>query len=634
MVRRKRSRELPSADVTTPPLVPVVVPRGVSRVARDDDAHALATRLLTPGRSWPVAVVTIASGQTEPFVDVDELADALQGLVEVVVMPTSDVSWVFSAAMPNQTQVYGGASRVYPIDHGWVVRPSVAPLRFAYSMRERQSATDLLIGDGMASAVAAGLYAPRSSSTQRRAAGEVLGVLGPRALIRLDDGSPASLWEELTGYDVPLDRLVRAGQPLSGTVDPETRRLVLDAPEPARWPDRYEVGAVVLAEVVAAEPALLTLRPVYGIDCDLDRAAVTGNDNDRLDALFAPGDVVVARVVGVERPALSLLDVDDDDQPVDPPAILAAGPPWLLIPAVPQIVPLEAAEDAPPPDDADQPASPTTQPVESTPVPTTAEIAPSPVPRSPTPLDLRAGKAFAPPTPSPVAATPRVDEPVGPAVRDLSLSLQTAQARIKHLERELATASGAEHEARQMREHSRALERRLEVSEAERKAFRVKYRDADRARQRLEHDSAQDPVEVDTRAWFETTEDALRFSVTAVWAARVPAGEKSRWPLRDWSIGPAFDESLEALGPVSWRKLAEVVCDVVIGDPQRLRALDHHELRLAESGGAPPVTREDGSTCFRVALQRNSPSARRLHYWRRGDYVELSRVVLHDDLAP
>jgi hypothetical protein len=33
-----------------------------------------------------------------------------------------------------------------------------------------------------------------------------------------------------------------------------------------------------------------------------------------------------------------------------------------------------------------------------------------------------------------------------------------------------------------------------------------------------------------------------------------------------------------------------------------------------------------------VALQRNTPQARRLHFWRgRGGEIELSRVGLHDD---
>jgi hypothetical protein len=37
---------------------------------------------------------------------------------------------------------------------------------------------------------------------------------------------------------------------------------------------------------------------------------------------------------------------------------------------------------------------------------------------------------------------------------------------------------------------------------------------------------------------------------------------------------------------------------------------------------------------MRVALQLKTPSARRLHYWKVGEAIELSRVVKHDDMTP
>jgi hypothetical protein len=35
-----------------------------------------------------------------------------------------------------------------------------------------------------------------------------------------------------------------------------------------------------------------------------------------------------------------------------------------------------------------------------------------------------------------------------------------------------------------------------------------------------------------------------------------------------------------------------------------------------------------------VALQRKTPSAWRLCYWKVGDAMELSRVVKHDEMTP
>ncbi|MEU4641054.1 hypothetical protein [Micromonospora sp. NPDC023814] len=46
------------------------------------------------------------------------------------------------------------------------------------------------------------------------------------------------------------------------------------------------------------------------------------------------------------------------------------------------------------------------------------------------------------------------------------------------------------------------------------------------------------------------------------------------------------------------------------------------------------VRRPDGAICWRVALQRESAVARRLHYWRTHDGYEFSRGAGHDDYRP
>jgi hypothetical protein len=68
--------------------------------------------LLLPGRQRPTVVLTIAGGHTEPFGDPEEIQEVVGDLAEVVLVPTSDVSWAFSREMPSMTQVYGGAGRV------------------------------------------------------------------------------------------------------------------------------------------------------------------------------------------------------------------------------------------------------------------------------------------------------------------------------------------------------------------------------------------------------------------------------------------------------------------------------------------------------------------------------------------
>lgn len=779
------------------------VPTGVAVVEEPEDAAALALHLQQPGRRWPVAVVTVASGETAPFVDVNDLAKDLAGLVEVVVMPTADATWAFSREMPDNTQVYGGASRVYPVRPDWVTRPRHAPLRFAYSAHDRARVTDLLVADGMTAALSAGLYEPRSSRTLAPVQGTVRGIVGSRAFVTLDDGTTATLWEELSGFEgVPLERLVRRGQRVVGHVDPESRRLDLVRPTapggapvaagalgiPA-VPPGVAAGATVLAQVVAAADDALTVRLVPDLDVRVARDAVTANDLDRLTDLFSAGDVLVARVVETAPvPVLSLLDVDDDETPLPAPALLPDGPPWLVPPPPPQLVasegpvdltdltdlenlensvapvrpagPAEAADaaahtdpapsavDAPPvgpvpstgpvpsrgpvppvvpgprpgpatvgprrphaptpldlrggtstgrpgPRPTQQPTPTATTTPTATPVPTasvTPTAAPAPGPQtptpgspatgpapaappaalpaprratSPTPLDLVRGTHPTPPAPAPApgsdpgsdaappspspspspspfpapAPAPTPAQPTRGVVRDLGLALTAARAHIAELERDLASLRGVADELARLRERAGSLEAEVTAAQVTADRFRLQYRTADRRRQTLERQvkaqtSAPVDAALDTRGWFTDPEEDLRFAVTTTWARRIPAGEKERWPLRDWTVGGRFLASLSTLGPVSWRRLAEVVVDVVVGDPARLGALDDHELREGEGGNAPARRRADGAVCHRAALQQSAPSARRLHYWVLGGTVELSRVVLHDDTTP
>ncbi|MBQ0896989.1 hypothetical protein KBX37_28530 [Micromonospora sp. U56] len=77
----------------------VAPPADVRRIDTESDARDLAHRVLTPGRRrWPVVVLTISAGQQEPF-GIRTRSRTVGDLAEVVLMPTSDVSWAFSREM-------------------------------------------------------------------------------------------------------------------------------------------------------------------------------------------------------------------------------------------------------------------------------------------------------------------------------------------------------------------------------------------------------------------------------------------------------------------------------------------------------------------------------------------------------
>jgi len=100
------------------------------------------------------------------------------------------------------------------------------------------------------------------------------------------------------------------------------------------------------------------------------------------------------------------------------------------------------------------------------------------------------------------------------------------------------------------------------------------------------------------------------------------------------STRSAILDSLESTEGVDRSKVVDVVVEILTGLADQLDGRDTHPLRDSVGGNSRPVVRADGAICWRAALQRETASARRLHFWRLGQTVELSRVGLHDDVSP
>ncbi|HEY4752096.1 MAG TPA: S1 RNA-binding domain-containing protein, partial [Candidatus Limnocylindrales bacterium] len=277
----------------------------------------------------------------------------------------------------------------------------------------------------MAAAAKAGLHGQRPAAVVRTVRGTVKGIVGSRGLVQLDDGQMATVWEELTLPGVGLDRLLRAGQMITGAFDTQTRRLDLSASlaridGSRELPLEYRDGTVVLAEVVEVSDDVLTVRLVPGVEAAIPRSAVTTNELDHLSDLFSQSDVVAAHlsrhdgVVG-----LSLFDVDDGEEPLAAPALLAGGPPWLVLPPLPTVI---QVQDVAAPAVIDEPPTPVVEPA---PAP-----APPAVPHRPSPRDLAAAMRRS------AAPGDSADQaPVGrtPLVNDLTLRLEAAKTEIRRL---------------------------------------------------------------------------------------------------------------------------------------------------------------------------------------------------------
>ncbi|EYR63388.1 hypothetical protein N866_01030 [Actinotalea ferrariae CF5-4] len=568
-------------------------PAGVRRVHGSRDAEWLAGHLLDPGRSWPVVVVSIPSSRTEPLIDVDDLAQAVRGIAEVVLLPTDETSWRLSELLPAMTQVYGGAGRVYPVGLDWTTDPYVSPLRFCFGEHENARATERLVSD----ALTMGADHARGRAEAEPSpivAGVVAALVAPsRAMVSLDDDGVATVWQELTAPGVPLDQLLRRGMRVQGRLDRETRRLDVTAALRAGVTAvaHYAAGDVVLARVERVRPDMVHLALHPDVVVPVPAAGVTGNPKDRLTDLFTKGETVVTRVVSGEggRFRVRLDDLVDDVEPLTAPALLQGGPPWLV----------------PPPD-----------------------------PEVPEPV-LVPSVNEQPPTPAIVQTTTVLMPRPSLAVRDLSLTLDAAKAELHRVEGALATAVNALRPAEAERD---ALRRQLTDLVAEQQRLREQVeRQRTQLRKRATSAAARKRPEAtpdDDALAFIDPVDQLRHDIYLRWVARIPAADKSERPMREYTVGPEFVTSLDAVEGVTRQKILDVVVEVLTGLAEQSGGRELHRLRRGQGGDDSPIIRVDGAVAWRVAIQRNTPAARRLHFWRLGDHVELSRVVLHDDVEP
>ena len=608
----------------------------IKRVTNTSEAEALAALLNGDSRTKPTVVVTVASGHTEPYADVERIAAEIGDLADLYLVTTGGHTWAFSNKMTPGTQVYGGAGRVYPVGLAWNIDLLQAPLRFAWSKSEGRKLTGQLIDDALDMAAAAGLFdSARTASTRERRAGTVRSIMSERALVDLVGGDMASIPPQLAQAGVPIERVLAPGMHVDGVLEKKSRWLDIRESRPTAEEalKTYAAGDVVPAEVrsVLAGSADLRLHP--DVTVELFRSDVTGDPDDDLSALLTPGEVVLARVVATgPKWRLSLREVREHDTAREALALYAGGPPWLDPDAPPPAV-VEHVDPEPAPAEVAPVAEPV-EPAVETAVEPVVEVPPKPAIPSPAMMPRRKGepvRAVRPVPASEPAAVPETNHAPAKkaAVQSMSLQVTAIKAEKAHLEAELTElrdqVSGLRNERVQFAKDLARAARQVETRDAELARMRSQLR---RAKQRTAPPDVALPV-------FADRERGFRHLVEAAWARRIPVGEQPTRPLPDYAIGERFLDSVDALEGIAVDKIADVVMEVLTGLAEQSTGRELHQLRTSAGGNAAPQSRTDGAVCYRVSMQIHTPSARRLHFWKCPDgTIELSRVVVHDDMEP
>ncbi|WP_309064915.1 hypothetical protein [Microbacterium sp.] len=548
------------------------------------DAEALATRILQP-RERPLLLVSTDHDGAYAF-DVDELRAELDGIADVVTIATGIPTKHLESLLPEKTQVFNGAARSYPPDFGDDPDWERSHLRFPGQARTRDLIHDAMAQTGrrtVQSAPAAGIH---------RVSGVVQGFVadGTRAMVRLDDGTTVTASATLLPPDLPLMAALIVGEPVSGILDGAELHPEPLAPDLGAFPD----GCHTLALVVKVTDLRATAQLHPRISVVLRRRDVDPDERPVSD-LLAVGDVIRARVhrkPGGEI-ALSLVDVDPDAPVLPPLALVEGGAPWL-------------SEDRPRPTDAE----PTRD----------ADHAASPASAAPA-----------------VAAT--ADVATRHDVAALAHEITALRSELLALTNLVARSNGdrpprAGDDAERLRAENERLRAELSRERAERAGAEAKLAEVTEDRREAGR-ALKDARRAAERAHVDPTADGIRLEIERTWGIRTAPGERARWPLREYSLGAGFIESLASLDETQLSKAVRACVDAITGRDREIPARELHRLRTGEGGDDSYVVRADGARCWRSSIEQNAPGARRLHYWELpGGVIELSRVVHHDDTRP
>ena len=399
------------------------------------------------------------------------------------------------------------------------------------------------------------LTLPAGAAEAKTVVGEVEGIVGDRAVVRLSGQFPGVVWPELVEPGLQAERLFTKRMRIEGVLDPVSRRIDVRGMRqlPAGAVAGYQADSTILVRVASVSAEACTVELFPGLQIGVAADLVVDDSSD-LRELMVVGDVLPAWFGGMDESTgewlLSLQDAADPSEAVPAASVLVGGPPWL-------------------------------------------------VPTHPEPAEPIQGDA----------------EPA----REELVAAEPSAAFIEALQRDKD----------QMVTELKVARIRNEVLQAQLDTVRPKLRDLMRRRSR-----GVGPGPDDTRL-FDNETDQLDFEIRLAWARMTQPGEKNELPLRRWSYGEHFFESLRAVDGIAREKIVEVIVHVLTGRDAELASRERHPLRSGKGGDDPVVVRDRQERCWRVSLQSKTPSARRLHYWTCADgSIELSSIRLHDDFRP
>ena len=575
----------------------------ITRVSDKTELLALIELVKNEHRVKPVCVITTPAASGTPSFDLDDIQEQAGDLASFYVVPNGEFTWEFAETLGSKASVFNGAAKVFSGD--WMALEEWPKLFYCldkFQSRDTQTLIDYIWKFASERDLEKYLDVKARSEIATLSM-----VMGTRAFVKLSNGYPATLRQELTAPGIPLEWLFPIGSELHGKYN-ESERLFLPTINTETIPslvDKYGYNNLVLVLIKSTErkKGIATIYP--GIDIQFELDEISGNDRDLVTDFLEPGQVVAMRLYrdSQGRTRLRMNDIDDDEEPVEAVPVFPRGPSW-LVPERDIEIESEKSETAPQSPFIEIPQEPTS---------TLADVSPTstPVPKPGSYTEVSTNTS-----PLLTGASERV-------WRDWA---QTLVKQIETLKMQFKAASEGEAAAVMEKE---ALKRHLQETKRATATARRKS-------------ASQNPNRSNTRSrrdrW-STDEDWFNEELRRVWISRYKPEERvSRYPLdfKSYSFGPMFFESVREsdLTEDELRKAVRTIVDVVTGRETDSRQNRVHSLRESESPSSPQRERPNGSKALRANIEDNTPQARRLHYWKEVDgRVELSKIAKHDDFS-
>ena len=558
-------------------------------------------------RMRPICLVSIGQAEDAPGFDLDYLEGDAAEVCDFYVIKTGDLTREFMNLMPENTQAYGGAARVYPID--FATSKSASQLRYPIPPVQLAKATANLLRDIWAYANQAGLILkPAANLKPERVTVQAI-YGGDVAVMKRTNGDLISVRSEALFPGISLERVFTLGQELEGVFDPTNRAFALTTQNPtvAEVVEHFGLGSVTLGLVRETTRKTATVAIHPNLTFEVEKKEITGNERDVISDYLNVGQVYSFRIYRDPQGHFRLKcnDIDDDEPLVPALSLIPGSGPWLEegIGVVAEETTDEVTEVA----------------VTAIDLPTEAEVDAA--------IEAAAKEAEAQEASVPMPGLTKAEN------RQLS---QNAFF-VNHMKGQVIAANEAAQRAKDeadalavernsLAKENATLKAQLRGQGAE---FSQLKKDKRAAAQRTE----RDPWE--TRAQFDSAAEWLREELRRQWIDTYTPSDRRQYnmDLVNWSFGERFfDEFTEAnFDATKLRKIIRTIVELISNRNSVPGGTEAHPLTDNFKGQIRREVAGKQAGAMRMYVEEHTAGAMRLHYWKldAGGY-ELDGVGHHD----